>query len=140
MSKDEKKRKLVGPWRNLHAAIWLIGLAILAWKGWWWPGILVLLALSAVLEAVLMKFVPQAFEGEEPSSLPVAESTPSEPTPSPVSLPPVETAPPAVEHRFELLPSICAKCGAPIRGHDVKWTGPQSADCLYCGANLEMKT
>ncbi len=47
MSKNESKQKLVGPWRSIHAAVWLIGLAILFWTGNWWPGILVLIAISA---------------------------------------------------------------------------------------------
>ena len=130
MGKHEQKRKLVGPWRNLHGAVWLIGLAILAWQGWWWPGILVLVAISLVLEAGLKRYAPQAFEKAEPPS-----------SPSPVSIPPVSAspAPPPAEHRFELLPSVCAKCGGPIRGHEVKWTGRQSADCPYCGANLPME-
>jgi hypothetical protein len=42
MTRHERKTRLVGPWRNIHGAIWLIGLAILFWKGWWWPGILIL--------------------------------------------------------------------------------------------------
>jgi hypothetical protein len=127
MRKHESKKKLVGPWRNLHGAVWLVGLAILAWKGWWWPGILVLVAISMVIEAVLMRFVPYAFE-EEPLS---TDPTPVPPSPLPAS--------PAVQHRLELLPRICPKCGAPIRGHEVKWTGAQSADCLFCGINLPME-
>lgn len=127
MSKEEKKPKLVGPWRNLHGAVWLIGLAILAWQDWWWPGILVLVALSMALEGVLMIVAPQAFEKEEqPTAVPLPAATP------PVA------APQAVEHRLELLPAVCPTCGGPIRGHEVKWTGPQSADCPYCGANLSL--
>jgi hypothetical protein len=129
MSKHEHKPKLVGPWRNLHGAVWLIGLAILAWRGWWWPGILVLVALSMVLEALLMMVAPQAFEKEaQPAS------------PPPVALPPapLPPAPQGLEHRLELLPSVCPNCGGPIRGHEVKWTGAQSADCPYCGANLPL--
>ena len=45
--------RLRGPWRQIQVALWLVGLAILAWKGWWWPGILVLVALSAILQAVI---------------------------------------------------------------------------------------
>ena len=41
-------------------------------------------------------------------------------------------------HRFELLPSTCPNCGGPLHGDNVKWTGAQSADCPYCGANLPM--
>jgi DNA-directed RNA polymerase subunit RPC12/RpoP len=36
------------------------------------------------------------------------------------------------------LPHVCPNCGGPIRGHEVKWTGVQSADCPYCGTNLPM--
>jgi len=129
MSKNKEKPKLVGPWRNLHGAVWLIGLAILAWRDWWWPGILVLVAISLVLEGVLMQYAPHAFEKMEPSS-----------SPSPVAAAPMPSspAPSASEQRFDLLPSICARCGGPIRGHEVKWTGPRSADCPYCGASLPM--
>lgn len=124
MNRPDQNRKLVGPWRNLHAAVWLIGLAVLFWKGWWWPGILVLVAISTVIEGVLMQFAPHAFEKEE----------------QPLSQPPAPTSAPApAEHRFDLLPSICPNCGGPVHGQDVKWTGAQSADCTYCGANLPMK-
>jgi len=127
MDKPERKRKLVGPWRSLHGAVWLIGLAILFSRGWIWPGILVLMALSAVLEAVLMRYAPQAFEEPEPPL-----------SPSPLAAASSSSAPSSPEHRFELLPSTCPRCGGPIRGAEVKWTGPQSADCPYCGANLPM--
>jgi hypothetical protein len=129
MSKHEGKTKLVGPWRSLHAAVWLIGLAILAWRDWWWPGILVLIAISALIEAALRQFAPQAYQEVE-------EETAS-PAPPAASVPP--PAPPVVEHRLELLPSICPNCSGPIRGHEVRWTGAQSADCPYCGSNLPMK-
>jgi hypothetical protein len=124
--RKEGKRELVGSWRNLHTAVWLFGLAILFWKDWWWPGILVLVGISLVIEALLAQFVPHAF-GENSSTAPAA--------PAPVATPPVA---PVAENHAELLPSACPNCGAPIRGHDVKWTGPQSADCPYCGANLPM--
>lgn len=127
MGKQKREKQLVGPWRNLHTAVWLIGLAILAWQGWWWPGILVLVAISVLIEALLMQFAPQAFE----DTAPTADEVPT-PAPSPA-------VPPMPEHRLELLPSSCPKCGAPIRGDEVKWTGSQSADCSYCGANLPMQ-
>ena len=129
MSSKESKPKLVGPWRNLHAAVWLIGLAILAWQGWWWPGILVLVAVSLLLEGALQQFAPHAFADAAPLAAPVS---PLPPVPAP------EAAPQA--HRMELLPATCPNCTGPIRGHEVKWTGPQSADCPYCGTNLPMQS
>jgi hypothetical protein len=123
-----RERKLVGPWRRLHAAVWLIGLAILFWRGWFWPGILVLVAISMLIEALLMQFAPQAFEEADETAAQAADSSPS------------PAAPPVQEHRAELLPSACPRCGAPVRSAEVKWTGSQAADCPYCGAHLPMRS
>jgi hypothetical protein len=134
MSKDESKKKLVGPWRSLHAAVWLIGLAILFWTNWWWPGILVLIAISGIIEALIRRYAPNAVEAEEPAESPPAQTAP----PPPLSVATLPASAASREHRLELLPSICPGCGGPIRGHEVKWTGVQSADCPYCGVNLPM--
>jgi len=138
MSKKEPKKKLVGPWHGLHAAIWLVGLYILLSSGRFFPGILVLIAISALYEALLARFAPHAFE----EVIPTVPESPEVAEPAPVQLiTSADTAsvPPAVqEHRIELLPNICPNCNAPIRGNAVKWTGPQSADCPYCGTNLPM--
>jgi len=142
MSEDKRRKKLGGPWRSIHAAVWLIGLAVLAWQDWWWPGILILLALSGLLEAFLKRYAPQAYEEEQqPTPEPQPSSPPIAETPAPEDVSPTMSTPqasPIIEHRLELLPSECPKCSGPIRGHEVKWTGPQSADCPYCGANLPM--
>jgi hypothetical protein len=110
--KEKEESELTEPWASVHTAVWLIGLAILAWKGWWWPGILVLVAISLIIEAMLAQFGPKATEA---------------------------TVPTPPERRLELLPSSCPKCGAPVRGGEVKWTGPRSAECSYCGANLPVR-
>jgi len=128
MKKRERKRELVGPWRRLHAAVWLIGLAILFWRGWFWPGILVLVAISMLIEALLMRFAPHAFEEADSTTAPAAGASPS------------SSAPPVPEHRAELLPSACPRCGAPVRSAEVKWVGPEAADCPYCGAHLPMRS
>lgn len=39
--KREEETELPLPWKQIQSAIWLIGLAILFWQGWFWPGILV---------------------------------------------------------------------------------------------------
>jgi hypothetical protein len=102
--------------------VWLVGLAILFLVHWIWPGILILLAISLVIEAVLMQVAPHAFQ--DPNQ---ASAVPAAPAP-----------PPAPEHRAELLPSSCPKCGGPIDASNAKWTGPQTANCPYCGVNLPM--
>jgi hypothetical protein len=128
MSKDKKdkeeKPELAGPWRSIHGAIWLIGLAILFWKGWWWPGILVLMAVSGIAESLIRQYAPDAVEKDKQ---PVLVESPAIPATS------------SPEHRLDLLPTTCPNCGGPIRGHEVKWTGSQSADCPYCGVNLPIK-
>jgi hypothetical protein len=137
MSKNEPKKKLVGPWRSVHAAIWLVGLYLLISRGWIFPGIFVLIAISAIYEALLAKYAPHAFEEVLPEA---TAPPPVEPVKAPVAEPATPSAPATVlqEHRLELLPSVCPSCNAPIRGREVKWTGPQSADCPYCGSNLPL--
>jgi hypothetical protein len=131
MSNKRPKKELIGLWRSLHAVIWLVGLYILFTRGSFFPGILVLLAISAIYEGVLQRFIPNAYEEQVPVE---TENT------STVSVDPVSyTLPPLpLEHRIDLLPQFCPSCNGPIRGHEVKWTGVQSADCPYCGTNLPM--
>ncbi len=138
-NKHNKEKELTGPWRNIHGAVWLIGLAILAWKGWWFPGILVLVAISMVLEAVLMAVVPGAYQNEESEADEDEdrEKVVSRSAPAPAAAP---AAAPAVDgHPYDRLPITCPKCGGPVRGNEVKWTGPNSADCPFCGANLPLR-
>jgi len=131
MSNREPNKKLVGPWRTVHAVIWLVGIYILASRGWWWPGILVLVAISAIYEGLLQQLAPDAYkEGLKEGPMPTGITREG---PAPMM------APSSIqEHRVELLPQVCPNCNAPIRGHQVKWTGLQSADCPYCGTNLPM--
>ena len=148
-----KRTKLVGPWRNIHGAVWLIGLAILFWKGWWWPGILILVGISTLVEAVIQVAVPEAVGPEsEPESVRPESETEEEargPAPSVAAASPRSRSAeastelsrvltPKPDYRYDLLPTRCPGCGAPVRGHEVEWTGPQSADCQYCGTNLPM--
>ena len=121
--RSSDRPQLTGAWRSLHAAVWLIGLAILFLTNWIWPGILILIGISLVIEALLMQFAPHAFE--DPDAV------------QPL-VPAVQAPPPGPEHHPELLPSNCPKCGGPTDGSNVKWTGPQSANCPYCGTSLPM--
>ncbi len=51
-------RKRVGMIRsNANTALWLIGLGVLALTGWWWPGILFLVALSALIQGSFQGFI-----------------------------------------------------------------------------------
>ncbi len=138
MSSDEPKKKLVGPWQSIHVIIWVIGLYILFTRGAFFPGILVLIAISALYEAVIRWLVPQAYVEIKPSEA-APTTQPASVMMTPSSQEPAAPPMAAVqEHRIDLLPQVCPSCNAPIRGHEVRWTGPQSANCPYCGTNLPM--
>ena len=107
--KDEKSKDLPALWQQLQSAIWLLGLAILAWQGWWWPGILILVAISGLTQAGIQLYVNR---GQEQAA--------------------IETT------RAKLLPATCPSCGAPISASTVHWTGPNTASCPYCNANIKV--
>jgi hypothetical protein len=140
MSKTENKKKMVGPWRSVHAAIWLIGIALMISYNWWWPGILVLVAISGVFEAFLQRYAPEAYVDESPAINSAATQPAAGSFPTDSAHYPAGSFASTPEHRLDLLPSVCPNCNGPVRGHEIKWTGPQSANCPYCGSNLPMKT
>ena len=116
----QKPEKAVEPelpasWKQIQAAVWLIGLAILAWQDWWWPGILVLLAISGLVQAGIQMYLSKQSETHQVIS---AEQD-------------------LAKERGEWLPSVCPACGAPLSVSTVHWTGPATADCPYCKANIK---
>ncbi len=110
MSKQNKDDDKLPPhWEKIHGAIWLVGLAILFWTGNIFPGILVLIAISALVQAAIMAYVRR---GEESATL--------------------ETA------RELHLPERCPNCGSPLNSSTVRWHGKQTAACPYCGSNIKL--
>ncbi len=107
-----RRKKLKDPWKSLSSAIFLIGLAILAWQGWWWPGILVLIAVSLIVEAAIQMAVPEAVADEAAESL-------------------------AAPKERGAMPGKCPQCGAPLSSDKVEWTSPASAKCSFCGAEVQ---
>ena len=107
--------ELPQPWQRIQGAVWLIGLAILAWRGWWWPGILVLVGISGLVQGGIQIYLSNQSKVQQDLSL---EKD-------------------LAKERAEWLPSICPNCGAPLSVSTVHWTGPATADCPYCKANLE---
>lgn len=102
-------------WQRIQGAIWLVGIAILAWQGWWWPGILVLVAISGVFQAVVQMYLGRK-EGETAATAQAAQ---------------------LAQQRAAWLPPTCPQCGGPINVDSVRWTGENSAICPYCNANLK---
>jgi endogenous inhibitor of DNA gyrase (YacG/DUF329 family) len=107
MSKDEKS-ELPATWQQVQSAVWLIGLAIIAWQGWWWPGILVLVAISGLVQAGIRLYLNRQ---DEQKTL--------------------------VETRTRHLPANCPNCGGPIDAAQVRWSGSYTAICPFCGATIK---
>lgn len=105
---DTDKEKLPPHWQRIHGAIWLIGIAILAWQDWWWPGILILVAISGLAQALILAYVKRNQE--------------------------VETL---ATDREAHLPETCPNCGGPLNASSVRWKGKQSATCPYCGSTVK---
>jgi len=135
MRRKNRMRRVMRRRGQFHAALWLIGLAVLAITGRWWPGILVLVIISVLLETAVKR--RDQSDSDEAASETVTEETPEV---SPAPAPRVESvAPPMEAHKAEWLPLNCPKCGAPTRAADIHWTGDSSAACPYCGSNLPLK-
>ena len=126
---------------NITAAIWLIGLGILALTDQWWPGILILVGLSMVINAVL----PVTDEASKPARPYVNEDdhsyleepfTEDDPLP-PVPEPPLQVRVDESESSFTgALPSSCPMCGAPVDARKLKLAPSGAPLCGYCDANL----
>jgi hypothetical protein len=114
LKEETKEKMLPAPWNRIHGAIWLLGLAFIAWKNWWWPGILVLVAISALIQALMRV---QLSKKDLQQQIAVERTN-------------------IDQGRAKWLPGLCPNCGGPLSISTVVWTGPDSADCPYCSAKL----
>ncbi len=125
---------------QVQAVVWLIGLAVLAVTDWWWPGILILVVISILLETGGKTGDQGEADEEQPETFVEEKSETVAPPPSRVeTATPPRAVPPVEARKAEWLPLNCPKCGAPTRAADVRWTGDSSAACPYCGSNLPIK-
>jgi predicted Zn-ribbon and HTH transcriptional regulator len=108
-----EERDLKGVYGAVQSGIWLIGLAILAWQGAWWPGILILVAISGITQAVLQSMAKRQ------------ESV-------------AQTAG-AARAAAMAVPPNCPTCGAAINASSVVWSGPTAAQCPYCKSAIPLK-
>lgn len=120
--------------QEIQSAIWLIGLGILFFTGRWWPGILIVIGVSAIAGAV----VRGLDAGEAPPPPPPAfgplPPAPPPPAPAPAVIRPIVTQ--AAPPRARRLPDICPNCGAPPRSLPQRGDNPNA--CPYCGADLSL--
>jgi hypothetical protein len=111
--KQENGRELTGLYAAVHSAIWLIGLAVLFYTGNWFPGILILVAISGVAQALLLSKAKQ-----EEAKAQAAQSA---------------------RQAALAIPSVCPTCGAAINASSVVWSGVSTAHCPYCKAAIPLK-
>lgn len=130
---------------NINAAVWLIGIGILWLTDLWWPGILILVGISLLVQVA----APQ-----------VERASPAPPTEAPLR----ETAAESEEQEYiwqeeveetaetpvfmrqsperdeSLLPEQCPACGGPVaeNAHKVEWAGPRTAKCPFCDTILNL--
>ena len=124
--------------RDLQAALWLVGLAYLFLTDNFWPGILVLIVLSVLIEKFYkpqgaVETRPDEFE-HHPEGLKPEETIKAEKIGPQVPAQAVEA--PLAWHDTSILPARCPNCGAPVVADQVHWTGAKSADCPYCNGRL----
>ncbi len=114
--KDKTKEpELPFRWQQVQSAIWLLGIAILAIRGWWWPGILVLVAISGLTQAAISLYLDNNEARTE------AEVKQKE----------------MEESRATALPAHCPACGAPIDTKSVMWRSNTTASCPYCNSSIK---
>lgn len=103
-----QEEELPPHWEKIHGAIWMIGLAYLFWRGPFFPGILVLVAISSLAQVAIMAYVKR------------------------------NRATQALASERELhLPDRCPNCGSPLSPSTVRWQGKQTATCPYCGSGVK---
>ncbi len=117
ISQEKPEDELPVPWQKIQGGIWLLGLALLIWSGWIFPGIFVLLAVSGLFQAGVLFYI----RNQEEQKLKTGQ------------LDQLAT------ERASWLPSTCPGCGGPMNVQNVNWTGTSSATCPYCSANIRPK-
>ena len=115
---ETQERELPPAWQRIQGAIWLLGIAFLMYTGWWWPGILVLVAISGLTQGGLQLYLER--KDKEQAQIEATQAT-QKPT----------------QQQAAWLPSLCPNCGGPISAAAVRWTGTDTADCPYCSANIK---
>lgn len=143
--------------KNINAAIWLIGLGILFLVHYVWPGILILIGLTMIVNAMVKDETPvvppptiqrppaNVVEGVEvaPKTDKPVEAVPYEPPEAGGEPLPAVLAPEG-ERLFlsSKLPEACPACDAPLRANaeKLKWNPDNSVECMFCGYRLTIQS
>lgn len=126
--------------KSVQSGIWLIGIGILLLTGYWWPGILILIGLSMLANAMIPEDSPDRVEMPAPAA--VKEDL-SESTGTDNEIPPAlgaDYSPTPLVHSTAQLPGACPMCGGPVLAMEaeLEWTGHQTARCPWCAVELPL--
>ncbi len=108
--------QISAPRKSISGGIFLIGLAILFATDHFWPGILVLIGVTSMVEVFLRRMTPD--DEDIPLRVDLPERLASKP-------------------ELVRYPAKCPHCGAPVPEPLQEGTNKHSAACAYCGATLE---
>jgi hypothetical protein len=114
ISQAEPEDELPLPWQKIQGGIWLLGLALLIWTGWIFPGIFILMAVSGLFQGGVLFYLKNQEEQKERTA----------------------QLDQLAAERAAWLPSTCPSCGGPVNVQSMNWTGTSSATCPYCSANI----
>lgn len=133
---------------NINAAVWLIGLGILWLTDLWWPGILILVGISMLVQTMGPREAPEPVTPvhREPMENMEAEPVVKDSPEADIWDDEVDAAEqpafmqPGVEKDNSLLPAQCPACGGPVaeNGHKVEWIGARTAKCPFCDTVLNL--
>jgi hypothetical protein len=150
---------------RINAGIWLIGLGVLWLTNTWWPGILILIGVSLLVQSIIPRQArrvvatadaPASTSAIQPTEEPVERETEEVPEKEeePETPADVEDATPSfmkeeipskaevpAANRNSWLPETCPACGGPVASNadKVTWPGETMAKCPFCGVYLKVK-
>lgn len=128
---------------DLNTGMWLVGLGFLFLTHTIWPGILILIGLTILIDTLYHPAVEAKTEQSDfvynPESVEKNQNVAQEPQPPSAPESPIaEIQPSPIWHDTTILPNRCPRCGAPIKTDEVHWTSVRSANCPYCNGSLDV--
>jgi hypothetical protein len=125
--------------KNVQSAVWLIGLGVLFLLDAFWPGILILIGLSMLVQSLMPDeeeaLAPELHEEIKPDDTGEAEEV------SPLDEGFPDPVPPPMQVSASDLPKECPACGGPVaeNAQAVKSVGEGIVLCPFCDARIMME-
>jgi hypothetical protein len=146
---------------SIQTGIWLLGIAILAISGWWWPGIMFVIAASALAGGSFQGFLWTAgigviawlnwwwpgmlilaglgmfFSRGQKPAIDAGTAPEWANAPEPARYPPFPETPAEEPAKAEQPPAArCPACGGPLNETTVRWQNDHRAECQWCNTVL----